>query len=393
MVDFKPFDRDDYAVIQKRYFAELRSAGCIDADPSGWLLTRSDSERFLSLPRLRARNFGHYYIDEGNALGNVKKRFARLLSAWEASSLTTDEFTVCPSGACASLTTLVALRRLGVGRILFETPAYFGTIEQAVELGIPFELLPTYRCNEYALPALEQRGGPVAVWLTQPRALIGSNQECRTVAALLEGLRKRDFVAVDEVTDQSFPAHLADLRRCRRAGNIIRIRSFTKGMGLNGLRVAAVLHSAHLRSSFADCLETIGGSVDAHSLVVVSKMSEDLPTFRTMLKAANNQVNALRATAQRLVRGSRAEVNELVNGYIGSMVIDLSRLGRTQHLRRQRLLEGCRDVRTPVILGASSYMAKDPPREAIRLNFFCRPQHVTGGISNILSVLNRQERL
>lgn len=160
-------------------------------------------------------------------------------------------------------------------------------------------------------------------------------------------------------------------------------------MGLNGLRLAAAIHPRPFRRTMVDCLEALGGSLDVHSLRAVGDLGANMARLRAMLRAANQQVNDLRAKAERMTRGSPLQVNRLTNGYIGSMVADLSALGRTHSERRARLLEGCRRARTPVMLGASMYLAKDHPFEAIRLNFFNHPEHIVRGIANVIGIWER----
>jgi len=179
---------------------------------------------------------------------------------------------------------------------------------------------------------------------------------------------------------------LSSIHSAESDARLIRIRSFTKAMGLNGFRLAAVLHPASLRKPAVAALETFGGAIDIHSLLTVSAFAADLPRLQRMLAAANRQVNLLRAKAEKLVSGTPLSVNRLINGYIGTLVADLRKLGRTHVERRKRLLEGCERLRTPVMLGAGSYMAKDPPREAIRLNFFMQPDNITRGINNIIKI-------
>jgi hypothetical protein len=223
----------------------------------------------------------------------------------------------------------------------------------------------------------------LGLWLTQPRAALGFNQTIAQLEEWLALLDRRHYLVVDEATDQSFPTTLGRLRHPR----LIRLRSFTKGLGLNGLRLAAVLHEQDLRAVLVGSLEMLGGSVDVHSLTSICELAADLPRLQTMLAAANAQVNELRGRAERLVRGGPVRVNRLTNGYIGSATIDLTNLGVSHRTRRKRLLEGCRDARTPVILGASFYLAYDPPFEAVRLNFFSHPQHILGGLANIQRIV------
>jgi len=388
MINRRLFADDDYTAIVAKYFADLRQAGLVDADPSGWLFTYSEAEPWVVRPKVKARDIARYYIDEREALGVDKEKICALISAWEKRPVSANTVTVCPSGGCASLITLAALKAAGVRRILFETPAYFGTIEQAVELGLKFELVPTYARDGFELPKLAsiwRDQSSTALWVTQPRASLGFNQSLAAFENFLRAHR-RHYLVIDEATDQSFPAHLGSLSQNFSKSNLVRLRSFTKGMGLNGFRLAAVIHPAALRAQLVGSVEALGGSLDVHSLKAVAAMADDIPRLKSMLAAANGQVVDLRAKAERLVAGSPLRINHLVNGYIGSLLADLSLLGKNHRSARRRLLEGCREVRTPVMLGATMYLAADPPTEAIRLNFFSHPEHVTRGIANILRI-------
>jgi DNA-binding transcriptional MocR family regulator len=386
MIDRRFFALDDYNRIQAQYFADLKRQGRVRADPSGWLDTYSSAEALLPAHSLPPHSITRYFVDEGSALGPPKERIRRLLSAWESREISIDGFTLCPSCGNASLVTLSTLKDCGVKKILFETPAYFATIEQAALLRIPFQLLPTYRDQNYRLPDLGQymsRNLPTAIWLTHPRASLGFDQPHKLIRALLEQAGPRGYLVIDEATDQSYPAHLGGKSRFPR-DRLIRLRSFTKGMGLNGFRAAVILHPDKLRENLTHSIEALGGSLDAHSLFAVAEFAAAPARFHRMLAAASQQVNDLRHVAERLVRGSPVTINRLTNGYIGSMVLDLSLIGRSQAVRRRRLLEWCKAVETPVILGASMYIAKAPPTETIRLNFFNLPDHIVRGVTNIL---------
>jgi aspartate/methionine/tyrosine aminotransferase len=380
------FAKDDYSEIQRTYFSRFVKQGRVDADPSGWLSTYSSAGEYLRLPQLSPDDFAKYRIDDADYLLKHKQHIARLLSEWEHDSISRNEFTLCPSGACASLVILVMLKRLGVKTILFETPAYFATIEQAQDLGLQVELLPTYKHDNYKLLNIcgKLRHRQIALWVTQPRAALGFNQSVEDIIEFAKILAHRGYLVSDEVTDQTFPSHLRALKKAGSKLPVIRIRSFTKGMGLNGLRLAAILHPLNLRALIVDCLETCGGSIDTNSLLTVIELSRDVRRFQNMLAAAHAQVNHLRRRADILVAGSNLTINHLENGYIGSMIANLSGFGRTQQQRRSNLLSWCKKMRTPVILGSSFYMAQAPPTEAIRLNFFNRPEHIIRGLANIL---------
>jgi DNA-binding transcriptional MocR family regulator len=362
----------------------------VDADPSGWLLAYSQSEDLIIFPKVNRHDFARYYLDYGSGLSPYKEHLSSLLSAWEGNEVKPDDFTLCPSGALGSLITLGALRAQGIKRVLFETPCYYGTLEQAEEMGFEVERIPTYRRDRYELPDVTKMlrsGSRSVLWLTQPRVALGWNQSIDVLLRVLEDLDRRDFLVIDEVTDQSYPAHLGPLRVLSPDANLVRLRSFTKAMGLNGFRLSAILHPRRLRKSFTEALELFGGTLDAHSVLTVDALSQNAGHLESMLLAASRQVNDLRAKTQRLTRKSAITVNPLVNGYIGSVVVDLSGLGTCQEQRRTRFLEGCRAMRTPIILGASFHMANDPPYEAVRINFFMQSDQVLRGVTNILRIV------
>ena len=388
-IDPQYFSSDDYIEIERKYFVDIRSSGVVDADPSGWLFSQTSVAEMMPTAQVGPLDLVQYRVDEDAALGDAKERIQPLLSAWEATDVFPNEFTICPSGACASLVALATVKSLGIRHVVFETPAYFGSIEQAIELGLSVELVPTFRRTDYMLPDVKRLLGTsdTALWLTQPRASLGFDQSQDLVIRILQTLRHTQFLIVDEVTDQTFPAHLSRLVHAGASTNVIRLRSFTKPMGINGIRLAAILHSATLRPAIVGCLEAFGGSLEIHSLRLVGTLAEDITRFRHLLRIANDQVNKLRVTAERLATGTPISVNHLVNGYIGSMIVDLRVLGSTHEERRARLLAGCRAKRTPVMLGSTFYMAKDPPTEAIRLNFFNHPEHIVRGINNVAAVL------
>jgi DNA-binding transcriptional MocR family regulator len=389
------FVPDDYASVQGR-FRELRVNGQIDADPSGWRSTYSEAETLLPTPVIGRGDLSQYHLDAVLGLSAHRDAILSLLAAWEDRDVSSEEVTICPSGTIASLAILSVLKGKGVRHIRFETPAFFASIEQARSIGMEVDLIATYRRELFRTPFAEIEASSEwqnrrhAVWFTQPRAALGFNQPIDEIGRLTDSLDQRSqFVVVDEVTDQLFPARLSILHRDAPRPNLIRIRSFTKGMGLNGVRLSAVLHPPELRKAFIEAIDALGGSVDAYSLATIAELAKDQQRFRRMLAAANRQVTELRIRAARAAAGSPVEVNKLENGYIGSMSVDLSSLGADYGAQRERFLEECVKARTPVVLAASYKMALDPPNELIRLNFFISPDSVLRGVSNIVRILSR----
>lgn len=382
-----PFDLDDYDQINETYFKNLREGDRPAADPSGWLDARSDAEGMLPEIALDPRRLSPYYIDEDRALGETKDRILRLISAWEDRSVSTDEITLCHSVSTCTLVTMSVMKSLGVGTILFETPAYSVTISQARHLGLRDVLVPTYHHEGFQFPItadLIRRHSPCAVWITQPRMSLGVDQPPAAVEEIAKMLSPKDFLVIDEATEQRFPSVLRRLDGLDAAPNILRLRGILKGVGLNGLRTAFILHHPLMRRPIQSGQEFAGGSLDVYSLMIVAALSDDIDRFRNMLAVANKQVAELRARADRIAYGTRVQISRLVNGYIGCLFI--SGMDGAYDAKRRRFIEGCRDRRMPVILGASMQFARDPNFLQVRLNYFNGENNILNGVSHIVDL-------
>jgi histidinol-phosphate/aromatic aminotransferase/cobyric acid decarboxylase-like protein len=372
------FEPDEYTAINNRYFAGIRHNGKADLDPSGWIETLSNAAH-LTLPLKHPLPLGRYYMDEGEALGSARSGLNQLLNIWEGTNVERDRFTVCPSVGVASLLTMAILRRRGVTRIVFETPCYFAAILQAEWLGFDVILSPTYRRNGYRrLSAYGHptNATPTAWWLTHPRVTLGFNQEIQELQTLVSIVGLKDFIIIDEAMDQSFPSEFGALHKTSAWQRVIRLKGFGKSLGLNGYRLAFAIHAAELRADMVDCLETFAGAVDVHSIEAACAVALEPGHFKLMMNVANQQVVALRMAADRIAVSPNVVINPLVNGYLGSAVINLVGLGTDQTSRRHRFLLACKRLKMPVIIGPSMHFASDPPTEAVRLNFFSRREDI-----------------
>jgi aspartate/methionine/tyrosine aminotransferase len=190
---------------------------------------------------------------------------------------------------------------------------------------------------------------------------------------MLDVLSPHDFLIIDEATEQRHPSVLCNLPEDVR---VIRIRGLLKPMGLNGLRLACVLHPSDLRVPLENAHNVIGSSLDLFSLQTAAELSQKKDIFFKMLSVANTQVTELRKKAEFLALGSGLRLSRLVNGYMGSAFIPFKGGKRKYRENRTRLLEYCRSQRIPVILGSSMLYAFDPDWEQVRLNYFSREHHV-----------------
>lgn len=376
---FRSNDLDD---IYYKRFEEIWSSGDIYADPSGWRDTEAIAAELLPAINVDKTALGRYYLDEGNTLGTLKDQIRLLIDGWEQRILSNDEVTLYNSVSTATAASLVTLHRLGLRTIIFETPAYGVTINQARQVGYNVVLVPTYyrdgfrsRVEHYVRRGRES----IVIWLTQPRMSLGIDQDLEFVNNLLDGMSANDVLVIDEATEQCYPARLRHLHQAPKGSQVVRIRGIVKPIGLNGLRVAAILHSASLRGHLEDSQDVIGASLDFYSLQMAANLAQQNDLFRSMLLAANAQVRALCKKAEALALGSGIVVNRLENGYMGSVLVPFSDSKKyTQN--REALLRWCHSRHMPVILGSNMYFAFDATWEQIRFNYFNRDYNIIRAI-------------
>jgi histidinol-phosphate/aromatic aminotransferase/cobyric acid decarboxylase-like protein len=375
----KLFQRNDIDQVYYTFFQDIWDSGDIYADPSGWHDTESQAAGLLPKILLNENALGRYYLDEGNTLGDLKDHILQLLEFWEKRHVDKEEMTLYSSVSTATAAILIALKRLGAKTVLFETPAYGVTVNQARYSGYKIVLIPTYHRDNFALtvePHLLKNSHPVVLWLTQPRMSLGFDQEESFIETLLDKISVSDFLVVDEATEQRYPSVLSRFFGKVRSRQVLRIRGLLKPLGLNGLRLACVLHSSSLRSSLENTQEVLGASLDLYSLQMAAELAQKKDIFSTMLSVANTQVTALRRKAELLALGSGITVSRLVNGYMGSVFIPFKGRKENYNKYRRELLNYCRSRRMPVILGSSMFFAFDPEWEQIRLNYFSREHHI-----------------
>jgi Aminotransferase class I and II len=373
------FEPDQYEEINACYFDDILRSRSWAGLPAGWHNPSSAGAAHFQQRLLSGDDVQRYALDEGFALGNEKSAVLHLLSAWEQSSIEWDEATLCPSVSTANLVVLGALREHGIDTLIFETPAYYATLAQARLLGFRVLRIPTFKQSGFetdpaALLKATNENPACAIWLTQPRFGIGTNQNLEKIRKVAAALPNRTILVFDEAAEQLFPSLLSGLGPT--ACDVIRVRGILKGAGLNGLRLSVIMHLKHWRESMEGLLETAGASLDRFSLANgadIARIPELLPR---MLAAANAQVVRLRKSLSVLLVGSWAEATPLENAYIGSILLDFRSLPGTYQAKQTAFLEYCREARLPVVLRASVGFAYDPSWEAVRINYFTPTENV-----------------
>ena len=381
----KKFEQDDYSEIHKKYFKILQDTQSIYADPSGWIETFSNVG--LINKRYNER-LQRYYSDMSRSQIKEKKLpIIDLLSKWDEIPYDLDAITLCHSTTVGSMITLAVLKAKGINNIIFETPNYYATYYQAETIGMNIIQVPTYYNEDFQFyldKKILSKLSPCIVWLTQPRTALGYNQNENNMREILQNLSPDSYIVIDEATEQFFPSVLSKINYLQYP-NVIKIRSLFKGMGVNGLRLASIIHHPSLRFEMADEMEVFQGALDVHSLEHAVVMSNDVTLFKELLTVSNKQICDLRVKAERQILGTTCSVSKIVNGYIGSAVIHLDVSNHTRKIVRKKLIEYCAKNNMPVILGSAMSFAVHNNLEFIRLNYFSRERHILEGIQILAS--------
>lgn len=269
---------------------------------------------------------------------------------------------------------------------------YFGTRQQAELLGLNSIRVPCFRDNLFdaglaSFQSAIMRYRRCALWLSQPRFGLGTNQGLDRIRELGRSLGAHNVLVIDEAAEQNFPSHIAaaGAMEC----TLIRTRGLLKGIGLNGLRTAFVLHPSQWRARFVDTLEALGASLDRYSLTNAAALAKKPILFRSMLAHANEQVQRERRKIEVMSLGSWMEPTALENSYMGSLLLDFSALPGTYAEKRTALLNYCRDCRMPVVLGASIGFAFDDRLEAVRINYFTPSDNIQRSTQILLEAKER----
>lgn len=372
------FEEDEYSELNKRLFLPIRESGQMNADPSGWLDTYSK----VCEGELFPAEIQKYYSDFYNQLNPIKNEILPMLSAWENTELTTENITLCHSATVGSSIALSFLISKGIRTIILETPCYFATFYQAETLGMNIIRIPTFKDKDFQFGISDEiisKYSPCAVFITQPRTAIGINQDPKDLVNLSKQLGENNFLIIDEATEQFFPSKLHEFN-FNVFKNVIKIRSLFKGLGVNGVRLACLIHHENYRAEIAEEMEVMQGALDLYSLKLAVEMSRDIGRFEQLLSIANSQVVNLRKKVELQILGSNCEVSRIVNGYIGCAMIKI-----TSESKRNEFLEYCATSRMPVIIGSSMGFARHEGYEFVRLNYFNRENHLLKGLEIMTS--------
>ena len=379
------FSPDDFDRINIKYFSKLRDNGDMSTDPSGWLNTTPIAANIIN-----DNNYIPYYSDYNYQLKKSKNQILELISAWEHYRYDYDEITLCHSVTVGLVIALSFFKKLGIKNIIFETPAYFSTISQAEHFGFKTLLFPTYLDTNFFFDIsadLIKQLSPCAIVLTQPRSSLGLNQDSNHIQDIYSRLSPKDYLLIDEASEQYFPSVLNSIN-IHEFENVIRIRSFIKGMGLNGIRLSFMMHSKNIRPEIQNHMEVFQGAIDYYSLNTIFNLSSDIDKFKSMLAIANQQVIELRQKVERALLGSQIIASKLVNGYMGSLSLNFNDFTGPILRKRENLLKFCYANKMPIIIGSTMRFSKHEKTEFIKINYFKSTYEILKGINILLGFFN-----
>lgn len=382
------FLKDDFEQLRRLYFEDLWIRGSCKTDPSGWVDTELLSKDLLPHSIQKVYGIERYYIDEWNDLAGIKESFVDFASAWDSYPYSFHNLTLCSSVTVGLAIVLSALKRKGIKTILVETPAYFAGLSQAIDFGLNVVLLPTYFQDGFELTGLKRSISkvvkPLALLISQPRTYLGINQKPATLAGHLRFLSRDDFLVIDEALEQDWPSTLNWISSSDH--NVIRVRSFTKGIGLNGLRLGCILHDESLRGDIISSMENFQGGLNIQSMLMTRELIKDVSLFKRLLAAANKRVLDLKRRADMEVLGSCLVLSEIRNGYLGSVALPRPLALSKKVNWRKRIISQCVRFRCPVVLGSSMYFARDRRHEFIRLTYFNAEMQILNGLKIFRSI-------
>jgi len=381
------FAADDYFTVQEQYFSKLIGNPDVRhlAAPNGTDVAAGEIVEAVEPTMQHAASYcNDALITE---MDPFKTPILEMLAAWEQSSLSSRNCTVCHSATMASLAVLSVLKDMGIQTVLFETPAFYGTLMQATRLGLHTHRIPTYARDKYdwdLTHCIRPSRASRAIWISHPRASLGTSQPVDRVNALLAQLSANDVLVVDEALESSWPSGLRQLWEHESMGQVIRLRSLFKSTGLNGLRLALILHDPSIKADLDNALWQLQGGLDRPTLDVARQLVSPPDRFAALLNQSTKAVVARRERLQTLCDGTAIKISDATSGYIATgEVLFPDDDPRLYGKRREELLHYLRDTKITTTLGSSLNFALDSSREHFRINLLRPLEELESALSDI----------
>lgn len=379
------FDPDNFYEEEHTIFQSQRENNTYKFDLSGWENTTSPNSEYLPniAESLNHTDLVHYWNDRGTKIMKQKLHMAKKLSEWDELEYSFDNFSIGNSPTIGFAGVLFLLKEEGIKRIIFETPYYFAPYYQAIELGFEVIRIPTFYNEGFCFFPEKfgvNMGDDTAVWITQPRYCLGIDNDVDTLRNILSSFGENCYMVIDEATEMKFPSHLGDSLDVE-LDPVIRIKSFFKGTGINGLRMCAILHAKSLRDDMCMALEYWQGGLHSLSLQYATQIIERESFFQHMLKVSRSEVSNLFRTASEIYFNAHFKLLPLENGYLGAGYIDKPFAFDSIEDFRIKVLEYCVANGLLLMTGNHWQLNRDPNRLFFRINYFRKEKEILEGLN------------
>ncbi len=358
-------------------------------DISGWRDTISPQWPILENFKfpLAGKSFASYYSDKSPSFLEIKEILRIELCKWIEQDISNFEFTICDSVTIASMALLLALKESGINLVYFETPCFYAPYYQAIELGMQAVLIPTFLEDEFELSIdkfVKEMPDNSILWIFQPRYCLGKNTSNEQIEALGARLGKNSYLVIDEATDFSYPAFLNVPCNSNRE-KIIRIRSFFKATGINGIRTAAIVHPYSMKKRLENTFEIIQGGLSFPSHAMTSEIVKKNEILQLMLSEGQKLVFENYKLLDNLAFGSSIKLHVLENGYYGCGHISKP-IGSAESLEdfRKRILAFCLLNGVRILTGNNWLLARNDNAIFFRINYYKSFFELSEGLQRLM---------
>ena len=382
------FENNDYSdIIDRCYYPAMLGRG-VAADISGWEFSPLAITPPLSEVLPSTSDLSRYYADSGNRLNYIKEQLVPALKILEGKTLHNENFTLLPSTTSGIGIVLAFLKQQKIKYLIIEGPAYFAVIEAAKRLGIACKLVAPVFCDNGRATTntrclLQHMDNPhVCVWIHQPHFSLGSDLSRNDIDKLIAKAQGKRYLVIDEANDNTVPSLMAGIHEI---ANVFRIRSLTKVLGLNGVRLALLLHPCGVRNQITEIMWSVEAALDWFSVSIAKSLTSPPFLYTDMIRQIRQRLLSQRELINAILVVKEIKLLPGKTGFLNCLQIDWRSIDGTESDKRKCLIKHLTHNRVPAMLGSHIYMPKLHGFEHIRINLFNSSETLRYGISVIHS--------
>lgn len=388
---------DDFHSIRSKYFSDIMKNKNWHAIPGG--IQDMSIPEYNSLTPINISSndeFKGYKYDD-NVNFTYKNEIQNLLNLTENHNYNTDEFTICPSVSLGLLAAFAILKRYGINEVYFETPAYFGAVNQCRLLDIGIKFIPTLLSDNFCVKLEVLKSiinqnidKKIAFMFSDPKFGLGIKQSQEILNFIYSLTSKNVYFLIDEAanieTDKQ--PHINNNE------NIIRLRGIVKGLGLNGIKVAAIFHDKKFRNDFIELLEGISGNIDTYSYKFIQSIASNAETYNLLKSEARKYIINKYTIFKQIIIRPEVILPPLDSGYIGCIGIQLPYKNNNVTPEnysefKHRILTHAKEIKVPLVTGAALYFPYDLKYEWIRVCYFSSVDNIEKSALSLNKIITR----